>query len=96
MIDTQYLKRLIKILKESQVSSFKDGGLELVFHVEQPEQTSSAEAIEELKENLKRQEESLPPDLRTDAITNFDSVLFHSAGGVLDELPIPGITEEAL
>lgn len=82
------LSKLLPILKAHGVSSFKTGdGLEVSFHVEQPKYDQPSQLIEDTQA-----EATLPPDLRTDKVNAYDSILEWSAPPSADmqELPLTG------
>lgn len=73
MIDLDYLAKLLALLESKGVSSIKTGDLALEFHMEQ-----SKEKPQDTKDHtieVPIDESTLPPDLRTDAITNYDAIL---------------------
>lgn len=97
------LKELIPILKSNGVLKFKEGGLEIVFHVEQQLPSVSLPSVdispgrplsEAIQEMHKNEENSLPPDLRTDNITDADKVLNWSVPNQEDDqanvIPLTG------
>lgn len=103
MVDLEYLSQLLVLLREQGVSSFKSTGLSLKFHVElnpiddeeiwlkssKPEEPKDEVKIQEVPIN----EEALPPDLRTDNITDYDKILNWSGSpdlGDQPELPLTG------
>ena len=89
------VKALLPILKANGVANIRFDGLNLEFHVEQslpkvPIQVDTPSLVEV-------PESTLPPDLRTDNITNFDSVLNWSAPNQSDpEQPVPMTGDEAI
>ena len=72
------IKELLPELKKSNVSEFNqdEHGVLIKFHVE-PYGQPVAEAIKKMEDKVN---ESLPPDLRTDKITDMDNILNWSAG----------------
>lgn len=82
MIDLEYLSRLISLLKKEKVTHFKKDDLLLTFG-------EPGESPEALISTLKKQEESLPPDLRADDLMNFDKVLNWSGSPDSSELEMP-------
>lgn len=99
MVDLEYLAKLLSILKTQEVQSFKEAGLEISFHVEQSVSRPTALPRGEIQGQPlpdaiaamhKKEEESLPPDLRTDNITDFDKILNWSASpDPKEEQPLP-------
>lgn len=85
MVDKAYLQDLLAILKTHNVKHLKMNGLELTFHVEQsqalPGITGSTDSAESDKssriiaETIKKQEATLPPDLRADSLMDQDKIL---------------------
>lgn len=63
------IKKLLPLLREHGVASFKFEGLEITFHKEQ---------INTKDHVVPMDEQMLPPDLRTDGITDSDKTLFWS------------------
>jgi hypothetical protein len=94
MLDTEYLGRLLKILKEQGVSRFKTADVELSFvHATQKiiEQATPPPVFE------KTDEGQLPVDLRSDAISDFDKVLNWSASPDPNDIkPTPGTDDVPL
>ena len=89
------VQELIQVLPEltkAKVKSFKWAELEIQFHVEQEQ----ADATKQVIEALKKQEEQLPVDLRTDNINSFDSVLNWSASPDQNQPDIPGTGDQPL
>jgi hypothetical protein len=77
---------LLPELTKARVKRFKLSDLEIEFHVEQEAGLSTGEVIKALK----KQEEQLPVDLRTDNITSYDAVLNWSGSPDPQELPLTG------
>jgi hypothetical protein len=89
MLDRQYLEALLPILKLNGIKHIKMQGLELEFHVEQKDapdtiarsadETSlvheNDKSIEHIVDAVKKQEESMPPDLRADSLMDQDKIL---------------------
>lgn len=86
MIDKSYLQDLLPILKMHGVKSFKTQGLDIQFHVEQFTQNAAVsqwstpaagtlESVQALAETLKKQEESMPPDLRADSLMDYEKII---------------------
>lgn len=70
------LKQILPLLIQSKVTTFKMEGLELSFEpsAKAPDvQSPPLAPITEIP--VKLEESSLPPDLRTDAITDYDKIL---------------------
>lgn len=89
MVDLQYIKELLTLLKASNVASYKAGDLELLFHIEQRPSTDAVQDLPTL-------DFQLPVDLRTDGAAGYDNLLFHSASPSNHEEPLPGLGEEPL
>ena len=100
MTDLQYLKDLLPLMKVNGVTHIKMAGLELSFHVEQHMAVGSLGAapvpapdnsVEQIADTLRKQEESLPPDLRADSLMDEDKILNWSSPDQThgDELPLP-------
>ncbi len=68
MLEIDYILKLIDALKEKNVASIKMEGLELHFSL--PRKIETEDSSPPLAN-----EDTLPPDLRTDAITDFDKIL---------------------
>lgn len=85
------LLKLLPELTKSKVQRFKWDGLEIVFHAEQSKEAES-NSTEQIVDVLKRQEEQLPVDLRTDNINSYDAVLNWSGSPdqTQEELPLTG------
>lgn len=90
VIDLNYLKELLPLLKAQGVSSLKMGTLELLFRAD-TESGESKDALQELPTS-----EQFPVDLRTDGAAGYDNLLFHSASPSQQEVPLPGLGEEEL
>lgn len=82
-MDTNELSSLIKLLKENNVSEFSQNGLRLVFHVEPPKPIETKDHV------IPDDESMLPPDLRTDNITDYDKILNWSGSPDHQETEIP-------
>lgn len=89
MVDTEYLTRLIRVLKDNQVTHYKVAGLELSFDIKSPEPTSPSQPQDPTLQ-------SLPdiPDLRADDAMNFDKILNWSGSNDQEEQPLPLTGEE--
>lgn len=86
MVDVEYLSRLISVLKNSGVQSFKTSGVELTFAAHAPiAQSTPTPATQTI--DLEGQ---LPVDLRSDAIADHDKVLNWSAPPSPQDIPTPG------
>lgn len=72
MTDLTYLKELFQILKSNQVTTYKEGGLEISLI---PASPGPSPAI--LQPDP--QEQTLPPDLRADTLMDEDKILNWSA-----------------
>lgn len=92
MIDLTYLESLIQTLKKHKITSYKDQGLELVFHVEQMAVPSTVTPDLAQASNI----QDFPPDLRADDSMNMDKLLNWSAPPSADEQELPLTGEEAL
>jgi hypothetical protein len=86
MTDLRYIQDLVAILKTHQVSHIKMQGLELTFHVEHTTNVVSTglpyttnvvtdDSTQIIADALKKQEESMPPDLRADALMDQEKIL---------------------
>lgn len=71
-MDMESITKLIPLCASSRVKSIKYDGLEIVFHVE-PE--PRGQSTDKIVEAMRAQEQQLPPDLRTDAISSYDAIL---------------------
>lgn len=82
MVDIDVLSKLLPVLRSNGIASFKSQDYALTFHVEH----SPPQLIEDPAET------TLPPDLRTDKINSFDSILEWSAppSADMEELPLTG------
>jgi len=90
------IKELIPFLKAQGVKCFKKGDLEVSFHGEQSVSEgvqADNQAPESPFEVLRKQESSLPPDLRTDNVNNFDTILNWSGSPQDEAAGIPGIDD---
>lgn len=87
--------KLLPHLKTHGVVSVKCKDLEIMFRVEQLEAPNTG-SVEQIKEVITKQEESLPPDLRADAIMDQDKVLNWSTQPGFDEQALPGTGDEPL
>lgn len=85
------LREILPLLTAAKVKQFKLDNLEIVFHVEQSKE-ADGKSTEQLVEAMRKQEESLPPDLRTDFITNYDAVMNWSGSpeNSAVEMPLAG------
>lgn len=75
MVDLEYLNKLLILLNTNNVQSFKMNGLELYFGGlaglgSSPKIDTKDHTIE-----VPIDESTLPPDLRTDAINNYDAIM---------------------
>ncbi len=95
MTDLTYLKGLIELAKTNEVTHIKMPGLEISFGKLSPkvEIHAPVPALDPL-EGLRKQEESLPPDLRADDLMNADKVLFYSSPDQAGAMPLTGEPEE--
>jgi len=64
------IEKLIKLLRANGISKFKEGTFEL-----------SLSPVVETSTAILPNENQLPPDLRTDNINNFDTILHWSGSG---------------
>lgn len=105
MIDLDYLSKLISVLSTSNVKHIKMAGLELTLESLSPLILSGPgqppNTTDQILEALKLQEDKLPPDLRTDAITDYDKVLNWSGSPQEEDtqMPLTGdrpLNEEAI
>lgn len=96
MIDLEYLDKLLKILGSAKVYSFRENGFELHFCSSSMEQPKPQEPINTQDHHIDMpiDEASLPPDLRTDNINAYDTILNWSGGPVDKEEPLPGVNDE--
>lgn len=91
MISHDELAKLLTLLKSNGVASFKDEDVALSFHVEQskPQIPVGPSLLEDTEA-----EKGMPPDLRTDSINSYDSVMNWSSPPSADltdsELPLTG------
>ena len=84
------LEETLQLLKKYGVQHFEDAAIKVTFHVEQsqPEESSVDRTVD-----IPIDEASLPPDLRTDNITDYDKVLNWSGSPDQDDgsqLPLTG------
>lgn len=79
------LKDLIPFLRANNVSIFKQGSLQIVFHQEQP----TGETKDQIDNLRKEMEKSLPPDLKGDDLFNHDKMMFWSSPPDHDQLEMP-------
>lgn len=86
MIDTAYLQNLLAILKTHQVKHIKMQGLELSLHGGESRVSDITPIVQEsdsstqiIADALKKQEQSLPPDLRADSLMDYDKILSWSS-----------------
>lgn len=84
MHNIKELSELLSLLKTNGVSIFKDGTLEL--HLRDMD---VAKGVQEIPVS----EEIFPPDLRTDAVTDYDKILNWSAPN--EDAPLPLTGEES-
>lgn len=90
MVDEFRLADLLPLLKTHGVIRYKKAGLEIEFGNGLPS-ISQPELAPPLASHTEHVEDHLPPDLRTDAITDDDKVLNWSAAPVGDEsIPLVG------
>lgn len=96
MIELDYLSKLLPLLEKSKITCFKSEGIELWFHVEQKPLESIISTQDHTVE-VKVDEKSLPLDIRTDNISDFDKILNWSAPtDAHDEAPLPLVGEDRL
>lgn len=103
MVDLDYLRQLLPILKLHNVRSFGwgDNGHISFDNLGEPE-TIPRGNIEPKIDNLDHHidiqvdESKLPPDLRTDAITDYDKILNWSGSPDEVEIPIPLVNDQPL
>lgn len=98
MYDLTYLKGLLDLARSNSVYSIKMTGLEIAFGatpIVLEEVQASIPAVDPL-EGLRKQEESLPPDLRADDLMNADKVLFYSSPGHTEAMPLTSPEPEEL
>lgn len=95
MVKVDYLKRVLEVCASHSVQSIKIEGLEIHFAPKGAieSQDTSPASNEPIIEALKKQEESLPPDLRADDLMNHDKVLNWSSPDAGDQLPLTGEQE---
>lgn len=98
MVDLDYLAKLLSILKDNGLSSFKTGEVSLVFHVEQSKQSQANANQAQVNTqdhmiDVPINEADLPPDLRTDHINSYDTIMNWSTTPQ-DEIPLPGTGED--
>lgn len=84
-VDLQYLTTLLKLLKSEGVNQYQEGSLKLSF-------VTNIQATEGLHE-VKVSEDSLPPDLRSDAINDMDKIMNWSASPAIEDRELPGTGE---
>lgn len=95
MTDLTYLAKLIDLLQSQSVAHFKSQDIELTFGVKSHTtiQPKVAETSGQLVD-VPIDESKLPPDLRTDAITDYDKILNWSTNPDNDPtLPLTGDLE---
>lgn len=85
-MDASALEPILKALKSHGVKSFKSSDLILEFYPNSPVEPQPAE---DPLSGLKGQENSLPPDLRTDSIHDHDKILNWSAPPSGEEASLP-------
>ena len=97
MIDVDYLDRILKTCKSNQVHSLKTGGLEIVFGAYPDKQSQASgpaldlvDSTQNIADALKKQEESLPIDLRADDLMNADKILNWSSPDAQHDIPLTG------
>lgn len=92
MTDLTYLKSVLPLLKEQGVVHIKMPGLEITLGLPSPNDVVQAQAqapaSDPLIDALKKQEESLPPDLRADDLMSADKVLNWSSPDGQESLPL--------
>lgn len=100
MVELEYLKQILPLLRDNQVTSLKMAGLEISLR-ESKELKEETGLVHQPKAQVQPpdqlvniDESQLPPDLRTDNINNFDAVLNWSGTQDPDQLPLP-LTGEA-
>lgn len=91
MTDLKHLEQLLLILRESNVSIYKDGSLSLQFHAEQKIHPVVKSEDKDQLIDMPIDEAQLPVDLRTDNITDYDKVLMWSGSPDQEsDLPLTG------
>lgn len=90
MTDLTYLKHVLTLLKEQGVVHIKMPGLEITLGSPSSKDVVQAQApaSDPLIDALKKQEESLPPDLRADDLMSADKVLNWSSPDGQESLPL--------
>lgn len=83
MVDIEYLKELLPVLKAHKLKVYQDNGLVLEFHEEH-------QSMEAVAEDLKKVESQMPVDLRADNLMDHDKILNWSTAGEADEMPLAG------
>ena len=96
MVDIEYLKQLLPLLKSNGVASIvMDGCMTMEFHGEQPPKPEVL-STQDHTVHVPINEASLPPDLRTDAITDYDKILNWSGAPDEESIPIQGVNDQPI
>lgn len=88
MVEINYLKELLPILKANGVLSFTDGCFSIT--IDQSIKTADYTIP------LPVDESKLPPDIRTDSIHDYDKIMNWSGSPEEESLPLPGVNDELL
>lgn len=99
MVDVEYLSRLLNLLKEKNVASYRAQGVEITFggvSILSPPIASSAPEPTIDTVGTAALEGQLPVDLRSDNLNSFDKVLNWSASPDPNEPALPGTDEQPL
>lgn len=95
MVELEYFKQLLPLLVEFNVVSLKMAGLELSIgqskelSQQSPTPTDVSSQAQPTDQLINVDESTLPPDLRTDNINNYDAVLNWSGSPDTEEMPMP-------
>lgn len=91
MTDITILTTLLPLLKSHGVSKFSHEGLSVEFHKDSPQ-------LKTLDDTQIIDETSLPPDLRTDKVTDYDTILNWSGSPDANETAesIPGTGDDPI
>lgn len=96
MVDIQYLERLLILLKQNGVTSYRDGAFELKL-MDEGHQTISPKVLPDAKDlSSVSLESELPPDLRADELMKQDNILMWSSPVDVQGEPIALTGDETL
>lgn len=104
MIDSEYLSKVLPVLKANGVRRIETQGLKVEFYVEPYDKDVSPRAdnlkseinssVDAIAETIRKQEESLPPDLRADNLMNVDNIMNWSSPDQPHDQPEMPLTGE--